>query len=61
MLILSFKSQEKLMIDFGGVLAEVIALGVSRDHVSLGIDAPKDVLVDREKIYHKRKSGEWRE
>lgn len=61
MLILSFKNQEKLMIDFGGVLAEVTVLGVKGDHVSLGIDAPKDVIVDREKIYRKRKSGEWRE
>jgi carbon storage regulator CsrA len=37
----------------GGVVIEVVELG--RNHVKLGITAPKDVRVDREEVGKKRR------
>jgi carbon storage regulator len=58
MLILSRKIGEKLIID-GDI--EVQVLGVKGDQIKIGINAPDDVIVDREEIHKKRISGEWKE
>lgn len=54
MLILTRRVQEALMI---GDEVTVTVLGVKGNQVRLGIDAPKNVQVHREEIYHKVKSG----
>lgn len=54
MLILTRRVQEALMI---GDNVVVTVLSVKGNQVRLGIDAPKDVEVHREEIYHRVKSG----
>lgn len=54
MLILTRRVQEALMI---GDNVTVTVLSVKGNQVRLGIDAPKDVQVHREEIYHRVKSG----
>ncbi len=48
MLVLTRKVNEKIIID-GGITVTVIEF--RGDKVRLGIEAPKDVAVDREEIY----------
>ncbi len=54
MLILTRRVQEALMI---GDNVTVTVLSVKGNQVRLGIDAPRDVEVHREEIYHRVKSG----
>jgi carbon storage regulator len=54
MLILTRRVQEALMI---GDDVTITVLGVKGNQVRIGIDAPKDVQVHREEIYHRIKSG----
>ena len=54
MLILTRRVQEALMI---GDNVTVTVLSVKGNQVRLGIDAPREVEVHREEIYHRVKSG----
>ena len=55
MLVLSRKLGEKLVIS-GGIVVTIVE--VSGDRVRLGVDAPKDVRVDREEVSLKRDAGQ---
>lgn len=37
---------------------KVVVVAVDRGKVRLGIEAPQDVRVDREEVYHQRKKNE---
>lgn len=54
MLVLTRKLGEVLKI---GDDIELTILGISGNQVRLGINAPKDVPVDREEIYLRKKAG----
>lgn len=54
MLVLSRRLAETLRI---GDDIEITILGVSGNQVRLGINAPKNVSVDREEIYQRKKAG----
>lgn len=54
MLILTRRVQEAIMI---GDNVTVTVLSVKGNQVRLGIDAPKDVEVHREEIFHRVKAG----
>ncbi|MDE2100989.1 MAG: carbon storage regulator [Patescibacteria group bacterium] len=49
MLVLSRYKEQRIMIDGGRIVITV--LECTRDHVRLGIDAPKEVVVDREETH----------
>lgn len=51
MLVLSRKVNEKIMIDFNGVIAEVCVVELRGDKVRLGFVAPLDVQIHREEVY----------
>lgn len=53
MLILSRKAGEIILI---GDTIRITVLGVKGNHVRLGIDAPKEVAVDRAEIYERKKA-----
>ncbi len=55
MLILSRKLNEKIIIDGGKVVVQVIR--IDRDHVKLGIVAPKEMPVHREEIQNAIQHG----
>lgn len=55
MLILTRRVQEALMI---GDDVSVTVLSIKGNQVRLGIDAPRDVEVHREEIYHRVKNAE---
>ena len=50
MLILTRKLDQALFIMVGGIEIEVRVLGVERDRVKIGIEAPAEVLVLREEL-----------
>ena len=50
MLILTRREQEAVMI---GEDVTMVILGVKGNQVRIGIDAPKEIAVHREEIYHK--------
>ncbi|MDB6060782.1 MAG: carbon storage regulator [Verrucomicrobiaceae bacterium] len=54
MLVLSRRLSETLKI---GDDIEVTILGISGNQVRLGINAPRDIAVDREEIYERKKAG----
>ncbi len=54
MLILTRRVQEAIMI---GDDVTITILSVKGHQVRLGIDAPRDIEVHREEIYHRVKSG----
>ena len=56
MLILSRRVGESRIID-GGI--KVTVMEVSGLQVRIGVDAPKDVTVDREEIHQKKVDGKW--
>jgi carbon storage regulator len=60
MLILSRKVGEKLIADTGDHIIEFMILGINGSQIKVGIVAPKDVTIDREEIYKKRISGDWK-
>jgi carbon storage regulator len=51
MLVLTRKSGEEIVID--GVI-RVAVISVQGDRIRLGIDAPKEVVVDRAEIHERR-------
>jgi carbon storage regulator len=51
MLILTRSISEKLIIDTGREVIEIVPLGVNGSQVKLGVNAPRDVEVHREEIY----------
>ena len=55
MLILTRKVGENLLI---GDNISITVLSVRGNHVKIGVDAPKDVSVHREEIYHRIKEAE---
>lgn len=55
MLILTRRIGESLIIDDD---IEVVVLGVQGNHVRLGVNAPEDVPILREELYHKQQELE---
>lgn len=55
MLILTRRTGETLNI---GDDVTVTVLGVKGNQVRIGVNAPKDVSVDREEVYLRKKNGE---
>jgi carbon storage regulator len=53
-LILTRKVGESILV---GETIKVTVLGIRGNHVRLGIFAPKEVAVDREEIYERKKSA----
>ena len=53
MLILTRRIGEKIML---GDDIEVVVLGVNGNQVKIGINAPNDIAVHREEIYHRIKN-----
>lgn len=51
MLILTRRISEKLIIDNGREVIEIVPLGVNGSQVKLGVNAPREVEVHREEIY----------
>ncbi len=56
MLVLTRRIGEKVNIGDG---IQVMVLGISRDQVRIGINAPKEVPVHREEIYEKIKHEDF--
>lgn len=54
MLVLKRKLNESLVIDVNGVIVRVKVVYRRPDGVGIGVDAPRDVRVDREEIYEIR-------
>lgn len=36
-------------------------LGITGEHVRIGVAAPRDITVDREEVYERKKLGRWSE
>lgn len=51
MLILTRRISEKLIIDTGREVIEIVTLGVNGSQVKLGVNAPREVEVHREEVY----------
>ena len=51
MLILTRRISEKLIIDTGREVIEIVPLGVNGSKVKLGVNAPREVEVHRDEIY----------
>jgi carbon storage regulator len=60
MLILSRKVGEKLIADTGEHIIEFMILGINGNQVKVGLQAPKEVILDREETYIDRISGVWK-
>jgi carbon storage regulator len=52
-LILTRRVGEKLIIDLGDRIVEVVPLGIKGNQVKIGIEADKDIGVHREEIYQR--------
>ncbi|AFH14498.1 CsrA-like regulator [Vibrio phage VvAW1] len=50
MLILTRRISEKLIIDTGREVIEIVPLGVNGSQVKLGVNAPKHIPVHREEV-----------
>jgi carbon storage regulator len=53
MLILTRRISEKIIIDIGGELIEVVPLDVNGSQVKIGVQAPRHIDVHREEIFNK--------
>lgn len=53
MLILTRRISEKIIIDIGGELIEVVPLNVNGSQVKIGVQAPRHIDVRREEIFNK--------
>lgn len=51
MLVLSRKKDERIIIDDR---IEVLVVEIRGDKVRLGIKAPREIVVDREEVHHKK-------
>jgi len=58
MLILSRKLDESIII--GDDEIKITVLEIQGSQIRLGIEAPKDISIHREEIYHRIKNGEPR-
>jgi carbon storage regulator len=54
MLVLSRKKDERIFITLGEQTVAVRILHVDGNKVRLGVEAPDDVAIHREEIYHRR-------
>jgi carbon storage regulator len=52
-LILSRRVGEKLIIDLGDRIIEIVTLGINGNQVKIGIQAPDDIPVHRLEIWEK--------
>ena len=57
MLILTRKIGETIMVDDHGKLTTVTVLGYDHGQVRLGVSAKKDVAVDREEVYNRKRKS----
>jgi carbon storage regulator len=55
MLILTRRISEKIIIDTGREVIEVVPLSISGSQVKLGVQAPRNIEVHREEIYNRIK------
>jgi len=53
MLILTRRPQESIVIDDGNITIKV--LGIVGNQVRFGINAPRDVVIDREEVFERKK------
>jgi len=49
------KGQSIILYDNVGILAEVTVTDIEKEAVKLGIDAPKNIHIDRREIYERKK------
>lgn len=54
MLILTRRVGETLMIDDGEKVITATVMGVKGNQVRIGIEAPRDVIIDREEIFDRK-------
>lgn len=57
MLILTRKTNEAVIVDFGDFQLEVVVCGIKEGKTRLGFKAPPFVPIHREEIYHRIKAG----
>ncbi len=57
MLVLTRKNRESIIISKGDLLIKITAIESYNGRVKIGIEAPKDVDVDREEIYIEKQKG----
>ena len=55
MLILTRRINQKIIIDTGYEVIEIVPLSISGSQVKLGVQAPLEIEVHREEIYNKIK------
>ena len=51
MLCLTRKPGERIVIECRGVLIKVVVVDIDRNKTRLGVDAPRDVRIDRAEVY----------
>ena len=56
MLVLSREKNERIVIDGGRIVITVVK--IDRNQVRIGIDAPAEVVIDREEIAERRKASQ---
>lgn len=54
MLVLSRMLGEKIVIQCGGEIITIAVADIRRDKVRIGVEASKEVRIDREEIYEQR-------
>ena len=58
MLVLKRKIGETIVIDVRGVIVRVVVTRKNPEGVWLGIEAPREVIVDREEVYERRRTSD---
>lgn len=58
MLVLMRRKGETIRI---GENVTFTVIGIGGGQVRVGVNAPRHVIIDREEVYHRRKSGRWTE
>jgi carbon storage regulator len=58
MLVITRRPKESIYIELGDKLVKVTLLTIRGNQIQLGIDAPKEIPVHREEIYHRIKEDE---
>jgi len=59
MLIFTRKDGESIMIDGGRIKITILGRTKKGYQTRVGIEAPKEVIIDREEIHNKRISDQW--